>query len=143
MTAPIRERQLLQPVTKFLRELGCKVVVPELDFFDRGIDLYAVRTRPKALTYAIELKLYDWQKALRQAAIYQLCCDFSYVALPMSKAVRVDTAVFEQSGIGLLGVENGGSVSVLLQPRRSTEQRLYYVRTFRRLILREARNADK
>jgi hypothetical protein len=128
---------------QYLRDLGCEAVVAELPFFDRGIDIYAVKRGPRASAYAVELKIRDWQKALRQAAIYQLCCDYSYVALPPNAACRVDIELFKQCGIGLLSVERDESVTVILKAKKSIEQRAYYIRKFKRLVLKDASNGTK
>jgi hypothetical protein len=140
-TKKVREAHLLGPVTKYLQGLGCEVVVPNLAFFDRGIDLYALKTRPKTTTYAVELKLYKWQKALRQAAIYQLCSDFSYVAVPDRTFHNVDLSLFRTPGIGVLTVQGDGSVSVALEARRSTERRLFYRNAFKSSVLEATRDA--
>jgi hypothetical protein len=51
------ENELLAQVCEFLRSAGCSALFPELMFFDRGIDVYGIKTgRPKT-SYAVELKL--------------------------------------------------------------------------------------
>lgn len=132
----VLERDLLRPVVNHLAKEGCEAVVSELPFFDRGIDVYGIKSGKAPVSIAVELKLRDWQKALRQAAIYQLCSDFCYVALPQEKAVRVDLFAFRQCGIGLLGVSNSRKIEVILQARKSIEQRPYYVRMFRQAVLK-------
>jgi hypothetical protein len=124
------ERELLAPVSGFLRQKGCSVILPELIFFDRGIDLYGISAGRRKTTYAVELKLTDWRKALRQAAIYQLCSDYSYVALPVRTAHSVDADLFKGSGVGLLSVHPDNTVSMILDAARSTEKRSYYSRKF-------------
>lgn len=121
------ERELAEPVTRYLREIGCQVVVPELRFFDRGVDIYGVKqSRPKR-TYAVELKLVKWHRAIQQAAVYQLCADYCFVALPIQSAVNVDLAPFKNCGVGVLTVRADGSVGCLLNATRSVERRLHYV----------------
>jgi hypothetical protein len=121
------ERELIEPVTRYLHEIGCQVVVPELRFFDRGIDIYGVkRTRTKR-TFAVELKLVKWQRAIQQAAVYQLCADYSFIALPIQSALNVDLAQFKNCGVGVLTVRQDGSVGCLLNATRSVERRQHYI----------------
>ena len=68
---------------------------------------------------AVELKLRDWQNALRQAARYFVCVDESYVALPEEQvdvALGADGgALFRKSGVGLLAVTGGGRVRTVMK----------------------------
>lgn len=121
------ERELVIPVMTYLRDRGCSSVVSELRFFDRGIDVYGVCEGRRKLTYAVELKLSDWQRALQQAAVYQLCSDLSYVAMPFDGAACVDLAPFRQCGVGLLVVREDGSVGTMLEAQKSSEVRRHYV----------------
>jgi hypothetical protein len=121
------ERELIDPVKSYLLTRGCSNVVSELRFFDRGIDVYGVCDGRRTLTYAVELKLSDWQRALQQAAVYQLCSDFSYVAMPFDGASCVDLVPFRECGVGLLVVRADGTVGVMLEAQRSSEVRRHYV----------------
>ena len=100
----IAERALLAPIKTFLRNQGCLNLFPELQFFDRGIDVYAYADYAEH-SYAVELKLTNWQKALRQAAIYQLCADLCYVAMPSIYVARANQKEFQKAGVGLLSVQ--------------------------------------
>lgn len=105
-------------------------LVSELRFFDRGIDLYAVAHHGER-SYAVELKVEDWQKALRQAAIYQLCADFCYVAMPVQYATKVALGDFREAGIGLLGVHlPSNSVTEILPAEASAVKHHFYSRGF-------------
>lgn len=130
MKLKIAEKTLLKPVKRFLKERGCLSVVPELQFVDRGIDLYAY-TEQGQCSYAVELKVTDWQKALRQAAIYQLCADLCYVAMPSEYATRADLNDFRDAGVGLLSVEMKSSdVTELLVARVSSVKSHFYSHCF-------------
>lgn len=133
------ERDLVQPVMRYLREIGCNLVAAELKFFDRGIDVYGVRrTGRRSVTYAVELKLKKWPRALQQAAIYQLCCDFSYVAMPLKSVLCLDLSVFRNTGIGVLFVRPDGSVGQMLEAQKSSEVRKHYVEALSRAISEES-----
>ena len=131
MSLAIAEKSLLKPVKRYLRDHGCMRLLPELRFFDRGIDLYGFADEGER-TYAVELKITDWQKALRQAAIYQLCADFSYVAMPAPQAARVRLEGFHSAGVGLLGVHIAtNTVIEILPAKASAVKHQLYSRSFK------------
>jgi hypothetical protein len=136
------ERELLTPIMHYLRQIGCQEVVSELRFFDRGIDVYGVRQSRPRRTYAVELKLSNWQRALQQAAVYQLCADFSFVALPICVALTLDLQLFKKCGVGILMVRPDGTVGVLLEASRTSETRSHYVRAMSLLAERESQYAQ-
>jgi hypothetical protein len=128
---PRYEVDLAAIVEQFLLEQGCSKVVGELKFFDRLIDLYGVAASPKSRSFAVELKLSNWQKALRQAVIYQLCADYAYVAMPEAVARVLDLKLFRDAGVGLLGVSlDTQNVRVVLHPARSRSRNVHYVKAF-------------
>lgn len=121
------ERELAAPVLQFLRALGCDRFETEMLLVDRDVDVFAIRRGRQARSYAIELKLHDWQKALRQAAIYQLCADYCYVAMPSRVAERIHRAPFRQAGVGLLSVDlDSKNVAIVCAARRSAIKRIVY-----------------
>jgi hypothetical protein len=122
------ERELYQPVLRYLQGIGCHRVVSELRFFDRGIDVYGVKPARPRRTYAVELKLTNWQRAIQQAAVYQLCADFSYVALPARSVLNLDLELFKSSGVGVLLVRPDGSVGCVLDAKKTPETRRHYVK---------------
>ena len=78
---------------------------------------------------AVELKLKNWRRALRQAAYYQLGTDFSYIALPFYEAIGVCNRPWElaKEGVGLLAVLlDKSEVRELIKPRRS-KKKLEYI----------------
>ena len=101
----VKESRLKKPVIAFLKQLGCEDTRTELSFIDRGIDIFGLKQLPTVQTYAVELKISNWQKALRQAAIYQLCADYCYVAMPKQNVHRLELECFRDAGVGVLGVD--------------------------------------
>ncbi len=66
---------------------------------------------------AVELKLTDWRRGLRQAICYQVACEESYLCFPFPKALRLlsKSHYFQREGVGLLGcLLQRGEVRVLL-----------------------------
>jgi len=100
-----KESRLRKPVMSFLRGLGCENLCLEISFVDREIDVFGLRMAPSFRSYAVELKIENWQKALKQAAIYQLCADYCYVAMPDNKAKSLQLRDFRDAGVGVLGVD--------------------------------------
>lgn len=69
---------------------------------------------------AIEVKVEDWRRAVRQAARNRIFAHRSFVALPQQVAERVKTDnIFRELGIGLLGVSAHGDVRIVRRGRRT------------------------
>lgn len=137
MSVAPKEIQLKKPVVKFLKALGCEHLRIEVTFADRGVDVFAVTTGPNPDSYAVELKLRDWQKAIRQAAIYQLCADYCFVAMPYDKASRLDSKLFEEAGIGLLSVDlSSKDVTMLLPARKSSVKSTVHSGSLQKSLIR-------
>ena len=120
-----KEAQLTAPVVRFMRTLGYRIITEELPFYEYRIDLYGFSKRNDT-TFAVELKLSDWRRALEQAMMYQLCSDHVYVAMPETVALRVDQSQFATSGVGLIGVQTSGGCSLLIHPSQHSETRHFY-----------------
>jgi len=75
-------------------------------FYRKRIDILLKKKRRNE-TIAIEVKLTDWTKALKQAILNSSYSDYSYVALPYDISEKIDKIIFVNSGIGLLGVYKG------------------------------------
>ena len=103
----VREAMMSGPVQKYLKQAGYARVHAEVPVFHCVMDLYG--TDPTAgRTAAVEIKVADWRRAVRQARIYQLCADLVYVAIHASYAHRVRGEELREIGLGLLVVSLGG-----------------------------------
>lgn len=103
---PTEEEDLRAPVRAFLEDRGYEVR-DEVWINGRIADLYAYRGDDEPV--AVELKLTDWKKAVRQAQAYQLGAVYTYVALPV---LHVSTVMrrsrdLRSRNVGLLGVAPG------------------------------------
>lgn len=135
MSSVAKEADLRKPVVEFLKSLGCSKLETEVPLSDRGVDVLGLKTGRGSQSYAVELKLHDWQKALKQAAVYQLCADYCYVAMPCHKAARIDPKDFAEAGVGILGVDpNTKDVRVVLTARKSQVKRSAYSKSVRRSV---------
>jgi hypothetical protein len=126
--ALIKEADLLGPISSYARRQGYTRQLPEMQFYEYRIDLYAL-SRRTGLTVAVELKLHKWRRALEQALLYQLCADLVFIAMPEDALSRIDRDLISASGIGLIGVSERGCQ--LAEPaRQSAEVRQYYKQVY-------------
>lgn len=58
---------------------------------------------------AVEVKIKEWRKALRQALVYQLSAKKVYIAMPHKYASKVQSKVLEKYGVGLISINNGNA----------------------------------
>lgn len=102
------EADLREPVAAWLQRAGFDVRV-EVPILRRRADLLG--SKGDVVT-AIELKMYDWTQALRQAIAYQIAADRAWIAMPLLAASRAyrQRWHFEAESVGLLAVDDGGRV---------------------------------
>jgi hypothetical protein len=76
----------------------------------------------------IEVKVNNWRKAVEQASRNGIFAHRSYIALPQKVAARVkDEPILRKQGIGILAVEDSGSVLMFRKaPRRQPRVWAYY-----------------
>lgn len=72
--------------------------------YRKSIDLM-FRDKKNGFLIAIEVKLRDWKRAVRQAALNTSYCHYSYIAIPYNLAEKINKETFGQLGIGLIGVK--------------------------------------
>lgn len=109
----ISEKEMAPLVVSFLRDLDLNTET-EVRLLTKRIDVVGFN-RDRLI--AVELKMRNWQRALVQASMYQLCADEAYVALPQALCMRLGAQPFQQLGIGILAID--GTAKVLLPARRS------------------------
>ena len=62
---------------------------------------------------AVELKLKDWKKALKQALYNTFCSHKSYVAIWYKYSINIQLDWFKQSGVGVLRVDENKTEEIL------------------------------
>ncbi len=122
---PRYEMDMLPCVTKFLRNRSYRFQSTEVPFYEYRIDVMAYSKTENACV-AVEMKLLKWRRALQQALIYQLCSEYSFVALPKKTIERVDLDLLKECGVGVIAVYPSGTCREFLSPRKSTELRNHY-----------------
>lgn len=135
------EQQLRKPVSKYLKKRDFDIQHTEMPFYEYRIDLYAY-SADQDQTIAIELKLDKWSRAIEQALLYQLCSDLVYIAMPASKAIKINKSALKQHGLGLLSVSARGCEEII-SPNQSTVTRKHYRQAYLEVLNEGTRNAIK
>lgn len=121
MTNKVSEKQLYPQIEKFLVRRGfktCQEVKPNNNS-SRRVDVVGVKPRLKDVV-AVEAKLSDYKRVMRQAMVGLFISDFVYISLPFGYANTVLTKhedELKELGIGVLGVN--GKALEMLSPSRS------------------------
>ncbi|EPZ49728.1 hypothetical protein M902_0728 [Bacteriovorax sp. BAL6_X] len=113
------EVDLYKPLKRYLGNRSFRIIEEEVDFFERRIDLFCF-SRKLDKSIAVEAKLKDWKKALRQALLYQLCSDFVYVAMPADVFKVINKDTFFNHGVGFLALYESGACRELIPARPSS-----------------------
>lgn len=129
-----KEDSLVSHVARYLARNGYRNQQLQVSFFDRRIDLMALDKRRRFLL-SVEFKLDKWKKALRQAMLYQLCSDYSVVAVPHSRVPSMDLGRFKKHGVGVIAIHGGGKVKMISKPRRSDHSQDAYKKEYRKVLL--------
>lgn len=117
MAEAVSERRLVDVLVEFFRKKH--KVQREVAHYDKSIDVVALDESEQRLQ-AIEAKCKDWVRAVQQALLNLTAVDYSYVAIWSKTAHRIDRALLEEYGIGLISVgTKWGDVRVLVEARRS------------------------
>ena len=112
------EVDLYRPIVELFKTQPC--VFAEVPYHGKRIDLLFTGNALRVF-YAVETKLVDWKKALKQAAINQLFAQRSYVALPAIKVNKFGENVldiFYRYRVGLIAV---GAKTKIIIPALRTE----------------------
>ena len=129
-----KEVALGRCVSRYLNRNGYLLQKEQVKFYDRTVDLLCAKLGARKLV-AVEYKLVKWRKALKQALIYQLSADYSYVALSKIGYKSIDYDLFLQNGIGLFFVSPITGVELLLKPKQSKIVRADYRRRFKQELI--------
>jgi len=108
------ETELVEPLKAWLQHAGFQVCT-EVPILHRRADLLGVRGEDVT---AIEVKMHQWDQALRQATAYQLAANQCWVAMPLGSASRAyrERWRFEVEAVGLLAVDDVGRVALRYLP---------------------------
>jgi hypothetical protein len=120
---PIAEAALYRPVARWLTEQGF-VCWRDVSYLGCWIDLFAERADGE--TIAVELKVTDWKRGLRQAQIVQSAVNRAFLGIWAPYVHRANSteglALLRASGVGLLSV-NGTCERLRAAKRRRAPYR--------------------
>ena len=119
-----REHLMADPVIRYFASQSYTRHECELQFYDYRMDVYGFSSH-LGLTVAIELKLFKWRRALKQALPYQLCADLVYLAMPQDNIHPVDLSELQYHNIGLIAVGMEGCREILPAGRTFLVQPYY------------------
>jgi hypothetical protein len=91
------------------------VVRREVPFLSKRIDIVGVQSESRQIL-AVEAKVRDWRKGLRQALTYRLCADEVYLALAAPYAKRADRGLLAEFGVGLMAVDGSARLELNAWP---------------------------
>ena len=123
----VYENDLYPPMIKYFQTKNYSIEL-EIPIYRNRIDLVAYNYTH---IVAVELKLKNWQRALRQATYYQFGADYSYIAMPFYEAIEVYKRkwLLESDGVGLYAVLlNKAEVRELVKPKPSQKKIEYMER---------------
>jgi len=140
------EHELFGPIKNIFSNTHS--IEQEIPIGSKCIDIVCARPKLQAINgsphfdeiVAVEVKLKDWRKAIRQALVYQLSAKKVYIAMYHKYANKVQDRILEKYGIGLISVN--GDACIEKEARNSR----YVIKTYkdalekafiRKLLLKE------
>lgn len=117
----IKEKLIEKRLSHYYRSENHKVK-NQFWLSQKRIDIL-IKTKETDEILAIEVKIYDWKTALRQANLNKIVCNKSYVALWHEFEHRAIThrVLFEELGIGLIIIDNNYVPRVEIDAMHSTD----------------------
>lgn len=97
----VSERRLVDVLVSYFKNTGR--LSREMPVYEKNIDL-VVLMEPDGELWAIEAKVTDWRRALKQATVNLIAADKSFIAIDARFVHRVDWPSLEARGIGLIAV---------------------------------------
>jgi hypothetical protein len=98
----MKEACLVTKVAEYLDDNAFEIVT-ELPFLQRHIDIVGYKKR-NSRVIAVEVKVENWQCAIKQASMCLLFADEVYIAMPTEYIHRIDRSELARFGIGLMEV---------------------------------------
>lgn len=116
----IKEEEFFLPIRR-LFPLRRYLIKREIPFNGKTIDVLLMDRKSHRLI-AIELKVHKWKKALRQAAVYQLCASQVYIALWHKHINETNKELIANYGLGIIEVKKIGKNTlkseIILSPKQ-------------------------
>ena len=117
MPKRVTERRLCDVLVAYYR--GRHAVAREVQHYEKRIDVVVVCAGLNQL-WAIEAKVSDWKRAVRQAVVNLAVAERSYIAMYRQNAHRVPWGYLHQRRIGLIEVGTRWGDVAVTQPAESS-----------------------
>lgn len=117
---PIKEITLQKICREYFRKKGL-LTQEEVPFLLKVADILCF-DEYTAECVAVEVKVRDWKKALKQALVYQMMADRAYIALSYKYIKNVDCELLKEKKIGLISIEINGTVNIILEASLSSRR---------------------
>ena len=91
------------------------LVREEVPLWTKFVDLYCVHPITGE-SVAVEVKVLNWKRAIQQANVYSFGADKVFIAVASPFVKRVEIAVLESAGVGLIAVSERDGCKVVLDP---------------------------
>ena len=116
----LKEKTIENGLAKYYRAVAGYDVKNQVWLSQKRIDIVLIEQNTKEIL-AIEVKIYDWKTAIRQANLNKIACHKSYVAIwhEFSHRALQQRDTFEDLGIGLIVIEQGYQPRIEIQPKES------------------------
>ncbi|MGD0406463.1 MAG: hypothetical protein ABSB10_07445 [Candidatus Bathyarchaeia archaeon] len=85
----------------------------EIELGSKKIDLVCVN-KYTGKVVAIEFKVKNWKKAIRQAWTYKACANESYIAIPEDRLSLIDQKILASLGLGVISIPNSGPARIFI-----------------------------
>lgn len=101
-------------------------------------------TEKQMQTFAFEMKLSNWKRALMQAFRYRSFADCSYVILDNDKIkpAQKNVRAFINANIGLLGIDKNGIIHIYYEPIQEDPYSHKLTNNFRDIIMEEFKGTE-
>lgn len=136
------EVDLVEPISQYFQDQDYSIEL-EVPVYRNRADMIAY-TETELI--AVELKLKNWKRALRQASYYQLGADYSYIAMPFNEAFEVHKRrnILKRERVGLLAViMDSYEVRELIPPKPSVKKLDFIENKIRKNISRKYEIQDE
>ncbi len=120
---PIRELELQKICTNFFLRKGL-LAREEVPFLLKVADIFSFN-QESGECIAVEVKIRDWRRALKQALVYQLVADKVYIALLDEHIPAVVHDSLLEHSIGLISINTDGTVRIVLEASVSNKRLPY------------------
>ena len=116
----IKEKTLENGLVRHYRTFERYDVMKQVSLSQKRIDIVLVEQNTKEIS-TIEVKIYDWKTALRQADLNKIACHRSFVAIwhEFSHRALQRRDIFQDLGIGLIVIEQGYKPRIEIEPKES------------------------